>query len=64
MTDLLRNKRIDSMMITARRTEAVANINPLYIIVELVEVAEGFLSETLSSGKLFFEDTELRKRFP
>jgi len=64
MTDLLRNKRIDSVLITARRTEAVAILNHFFIIVELVEVAEGFLLETLSSGKLFFEDGKQRKRFP
>jgi len=64
MTDLLRNNRINSMMILPGALKPLQFLNHFYIIVELVEIAEGFLSETLSSGKLFFEDSELWKRFP
>ena len=64
MTDLLRNNCINSMMILPGALKPLQILNHFYIIVELVEIAEGFLSETLSSGKLFFEDRELRKRFP
>jgi len=51
-------------MITARALKPLQIYDRFDLIVELDEVAEGFLSETLSSGKLFFEDRELRKRFP